>query len=310
MFLFSLIFKVVTGESTSNGRIQVYDACKNLIYTFTAHDNSINQIKLLSNGNLASCSSDKTIKIWNTSTWTLIRTLFNHTDTVTNLDQIDENTLVSVSLDQTLRVWNMSSGAQLYQYTKGFSLWSVKLLSNGYLAVGLNTGIENLLIFNYTEGSNSVKYLKGHTGTVFDIEVLDSQYLASASGDRSILVWDLNWTNGSFKFNLSSHKNIVVDLALISSTTWLASASEDLSIKIWDWNNGQLLFTLTGHTNIMWKGLDMYSTGVLASGSLDFTIKFWNVTNGYLVQSLYSNLNISALTIIHKQSKSFKIVLN
>jgi WD40 repeat protein len=257
---------------------------------------------------MASCADDNTIKIWNTTTWSLIKTFSGHTSNVNQIDQIDSDTLVSVSLDKTYRVWSISTGAQIKSHSFTNEVYAVKMLTSDVLALGLQFASNNLLIFNWTTGT-SIKNLNGHSNTVFNIEILDSQYIASASADKDVIIWDL-YASESLKYTLTGHSDIVFGLKLLSQTL-LASGAYDNTIIIWNWKIGSLVRTLTGHDNFIWLSLDIFSDNVLISGSLDSTIKFWNITNGNLIQSIQSGISISTLTMVcpskSSETRFFKI---
>jgi WD40 repeat protein len=101
----------VTGSM--DGTMQVYDANKIFLFSFAAHSELIELIKLLSNGNVATCSHDKLIKIWNMSAWSLVQTFSGHTGAVYQIEQIDSNTIVSASADWTVRIWSLSTGTMI-----------------------------------------------------------------------------------------------------------------------------------------------------------------------------------------------------
>ena len=183
------------------------------------------------------------------------------------------------------------------------SVEAVKYIpSSGLLAVGLASTSKNLQIYNWKTG-DLVTTLNGHTNTVFGIEILDSRYIATASADKTAMVWDLTGL-GSLKYTLKGHYAEVISLKLISSSL-LASGSNDYTIKIWKWNKGSVIKSLTGHANVIWFSLEVFSDNVLISGSLDSTIKFWNITSGSLIQSIPSNIKISTLTML----SSCKLIL-
>ena len=213
------------------------------------------------------------------------------------LEEINSNTLASASIDGTVHIWNIKTGAiiSIYSDIKN-KVYAVKLLPNGYLALGLQaSNQENLQIIDY-KTSSLVKTLVGHTSTVFNFEVLDAKFLASASADMKVMIWDLTATK-PLKYTLGGHSDKVIGLKLLSSTL-LASGSYDKSIIIWDWTSGFLVKTLTGHGNFVWLSLDIFSENILISGSLDKTIKFWNITSGSLIETLASNIEISTLTML------------
>ena len=65
---------------------------------------------------LASCSRDKTIKIWDIESGSCLSTLAGHTGWVTQLEFIDADTVVSSSDDGTTRAWNVATGMQKAEF--------------------------------------------------------------------------------------------------------------------------------------------------------------------------------------------------
>merc|ERR1712216_691344 len=59
---------------------------------------------------LASCSDDKTIKIWNIESGACQSTLAGHNALVTHVEFIDADTVVSSSNDGTTRAWDVATG--------------------------------------------------------------------------------------------------------------------------------------------------------------------------------------------------------
>lgn len=56
---------------------------------------------------IISCSEDKTIKIWNYETYSLINTLSNHTESATSLEHIaNTKFILSGSIDKSIKIWN------------------------------------------------------------------------------------------------------------------------------------------------------------------------------------------------------------
>ena len=77
-----------------------------------AHDDSIYKVITLPYNRIASCSQDKTIKIWKSNppySDTPIIVLTGHSDWVNSLLYIKDNVMISGSDDKTLRFWNMTT---------------------------------------------------------------------------------------------------------------------------------------------------------------------------------------------------------
>jgi WD40 repeat protein len=70
----------------------------------------------------------------------------------------------------------------------------------------------------------------------------DGKRIASASGDKTVKVWDA--IGGQELLTLQGHRHMVFSVAFNQDGTRLASSSFDQTAKIWDATNGQELLTL------------------------------------------------------------------
>lgn len=79
---------------------------------------------------------------------------------------------------------------------------------------------------------------------------------------------------------------------------WLASGSEDHTVKLWDGQTGECVQTLQGHHQIVWTVTFSQSGKLLASCSEDGTIRVWQVATGECLKILrvdrpYEGMNIT-----------------
>ena len=75
--------------------------------TISSHLSDINSICFLNDGRLASASSDRTIKLFDLSTYENVLTLSGHCHAVTYITQIDNGDLVSSGYDGELKFWSL-----------------------------------------------------------------------------------------------------------------------------------------------------------------------------------------------------------
>jgi WD40 repeat protein/uncharacterized caspase-like protein len=84
----------------------------------------------------------------------------------------------------------------------------------------------------------------------------------------------------------SGHSNSINALAISPDDRWIASGSDDTTIRVWDRTNGRLLRTLTGHgQKVTW--LRALPDGrQLVSLSEDATARVWDASTGALLRTI------------------------
>ncbi|MDZ7970239.1 MAG: WD40 repeat domain-containing protein, partial [Nostoc sp. DedSLP03] len=256
------------------------------VNTLEGHSSYVNSVAYSPNGQqLASASSDKTIKIWDVSSGQLLKTLTGHSDTVISVAYSPNGQqLASASSDKTIKIWDVSSG-QLLKTLTGHSSWvnSVAYSPNGQQLASASSD-KTIKIWDVSSGQ-LLKTLTGHSSWVNSVAYSpNGQQLASASSDKTIKIWDVS--SGQLLKTLTGHSSWVNSVAYSPNGQQLASASSDKTIKIWDVSSGQLLKTLTGHSSAVNSVAYSPNGQQLASASDDKTIKIWDVSSGQLLKTL------------------------
>lgn len=125
----------------------------------------------------------------------------------------------------------------------------------------------------------------------------------------------VNFGNGNSldcRYVLSAHKSYIwaLEICVLNGKQFLASASHDAVIKLWDLSNYTVATTLRGHTDAVYS-LSFYEQNgapMLASGGTDEIIKLWDLSNKINVQSLSGHdATIFALTTYEKDDRTILI---
>ena len=168
----------------------------NNIKTINEHSNYINSLLLLSDGRLASCSYDNTIKIYNiNNNYHCDITLKGHTDCVYYISQLDNNKLISCSEDKTIKIWSITQSSYQCDYTinNAHSKRIFKVISLTNNRVASCSADSTIKIWNSNHPYNLIKTLNGHTGSVESIiQLKDKDILISGSEyDHTLRKWNL-----------------------------------------------------------------------------------------------------------------------
>ena len=136
--------------------------------------------------------------------------------------------------------------------------------------------------------------LTGHGGVVTSVAFSpDRKTLASASGDNTIKLWNLQ--NQKEIATLTGHS-----IALSPDGTTLAAASGDKTIKLWNLQTKKELATLTGHSGVVTSVALSPDGKTLAAASRDNTIKLWYLQSNLVNAMLETAVSNQSLDLLQK----------
>ena len=195
--------------------------------TLVGHADYVQSLVVLPNNDIATGSSDKTVKIWSAAFGQLKATLNGHRDAVLALAALPDPTeLASGSADKTIRIWNIKMARtriELVGHT-GF-VNNLIVLPNGELAS--SSYDYTIRIWDFISGRSRLT-LKGHKSFINGLELLPNCELASCSFDYMIKIW--NVVSGQLRCTLIGHFDCVRAVRLVNNSE-LVSVSDDRTIR-------------------------------------------------------------------------------
>ncbi|KAI3006741.1 hypothetical protein CBS147346_3641 [Aspergillus niger] len=230
---------------------------------------------------LASGSDDKTIKLWDAATRTLLQSLEGHNRSVVSIAfSPDGRSLASGSHDNTVKLWDLATGSHQTVGSHEEKVWSVAFSANGQV---IASGSEDRTVKLWDLTSGSHRTLRGHYSRVWSIAFsADGKWLASGSDDKSIKLWDP--ITGDLKDTLEN-PSWFVEAVAFSPDGRLASGAG--AAQIWDPETGTVRQTLGNVTDRVWAVAVSSDGQFLASSQLhDRTIRLWDLTTGTVQQTL------------------------
>ena len=164
------------------------------ITTLTEHTGEVCSILLLSDERLASCSEDKTIKIFNPkNNYHCDITLTGHSSKVNNICQLPNGKLVSCSNDKSIKIWKISESLFECEYTitnaHNQEIICIIPLTNDRMTSCSDD--KTVKIWNSKDPYDLIQTLIGHTRYITSIiQAKQKDIIISGSWDNTLRIWD------------------------------------------------------------------------------------------------------------------------
>ena len=272
--------------------------------TLKGHQDYVLKTFFLPNGHLASCSRDKTIKIWNPLGNELLAELAG-IEAANSLVLLQNNLLACASLDHSIVIWSLNE-KKVCRTLKGHTdqIISLLLLPNANLASCSwddTIRIWNPYLANETT-SNLLLTISNHgniTRNVNCLGILSNSYLASCSataGDSVIKIW--NCFSGDLVMSIHTQKPGVLALLVLANDNIVVGYNDGV-LELFDLTNSCKRKTFTHlHSNaICW--LAQLPNGLVVSGSTgeDPKVKIWSPEDGCLIKEVFLGHKSTAFTL-------------
>lgn len=156
------------------------------------HTENVYNLILLQDGRLASCSWDKTIKIFDIkNNFHCDITIDQHSESVNSICQIENGKLISCSWDKTIKIFTLFESSFHCDYTiqNTHNDWVYKIIpltKNRFASCG-----NEIKIWNSTYPYNLIQTLVGYSEIKSIIQLKEKEILISGGSDSTIRIWNL-----------------------------------------------------------------------------------------------------------------------
>lgn len=310
------------------------------------HTDTILDIVSAHNGDeFMTASIDGSIMIWDILTASFRGVLTGHQSAIVSLFLLDDSTLLSASKDETIYKWDLKNKTGKIIYKHNCSIEDASFCDRYHLFLDEEKNLivlddnftklyqfENVASFHYCEEakmlfifdlnnkltiysdfneinnysfdnvvtamkyidsknillvgdengrlcyinlqSNNIHEIGSHAKKVNKIIEIDDKFIASASNDAKVIVWD--YANCEIHLELNSHYKGVQALSFVKRKNLLLSGSIDNSIKVWNVSDGSLIKTIEGYTNWINCVTKSKTSSTIVSASGDKSLRVWN----------------------------------
>lgn len=228
-----------------NGTINLYTLDSNNYFRLTksmnTHLSAVTTLSFSKNGKfLVSSSKDFTIKVFNLDTAGKDKSFSLHSQPITAafLDPSNKY-LISSSTDGTVKTTSVHNPKKTRELKPGGPVTDVVISKDfKFYFVALKGG--TIKKFESAGKNAEVASFVGHSDDVNDIEISpDGKFLASASNDKTIIIWDLN-TNKQIK-KLSGFEWKVTAINISSDSKYIVGACNDGVVKLFEIESGKTI---------------------------------------------------------------------
>ena len=218
-------------------------------------------------------SEDIVINLWDLNSANsdnkIIHSFTGHQLRINCLVKCDDKFFASCSNDGDIIIWDYHLKRQVNVLRgHGDCVLCMIQLNDGKLCTG--SADMTIKIWDWERGLCE-NTLSGNTHWVKCLCQLNNGYIISGSHDNAVIIWDNNYQKVS---DLKGHSRSVRSICQIGKTNYIATASFDHTIRIWNIINNECVQTLTEHVSSVINVI-YHSEGYLISSSNDKTIKIW-----------------------------------
>jgi WD40 repeat protein/serine/threonine protein kinase len=268
------------------------------------HDDEVMRVTLSRDEKrLLSCSSDRTIRLWDLNDGRQIGSSMMHEDKVWGaVFNRDETRILSWGRDGTVRIWDAGSQEQIGASMNHDDWVRGSVFTQDETQILSWSNDQKIRLWDantHLQAGPSMKHEDLVRGAIFDRE---ERRILSWSNDFSVRLWDVN-TRMQVGPTMN-HDDRVVGATFDRHEERILSWSVDKTIRFWDLTTGEPTGPILWHDDIVWGAKLFQDEAFLLSWSYDKTVRLWEVATGKQVgATLFHEDVVMGATLFEDESQ-------
>ena len=256
---------------------------KNPIHTLNYHNHWVLCLSILNDGRLISGSYDKSIIIYNKTTYQPDLIIKEHKDPIKCIIQLSSGILATCSGDKTIKLFNI----------KGNNYNIIQTLNNHTDYVNKIIEIENKYLISCSYDKSIIFYLKDNLKYKKDYQISTNGLCLNISKIKENEICYLEYANTDkicfFDINEKKIKSLISSISISSISPFIIISKELLfisgknKISIININYYELIREIEIHNSGWINGACMLNKNILFTGDEEGTIREWKVEEDNLI---------------------------